>query len=1273
MKKSTIALAAFMLFQSMSMAQNPLSGFDYSTNPSAPTGDEWQNPEKLSLNKLQPTAYFFHFASAKEAEGVKRESSSYFKTLDGTWKFSWVATPENRPKEFYNSNYDTSSWDNIKVPGCWNVQGLQKNGEMKYGVPIYVNQPVIFSHEVKVDDWKKGVMRKAPEGWTTNKYPNEVGSYRRTFSVPKEWKGRKVLINFDGVDSFFYLWINGTYIGFSKNSRNTSQFDITPYIVYGDKTEKNIIAVEVYRSSDGSFLEAQDMFRLPGIIRSVYITSIPQNSITDLNIRTEKLQNDGSAVMKVNVSINGEKSQKVKYTIREVELYRDALTDKPALTVEGENITIPNAKLWSAEEPNRYLLIAELTDEKGKTLDIVSTYFGVCKVEIKDTEGKDDEFGLTGRYLYVNGKTVKLKGVNRHETNPSSGHAITREQMEKEVMLMKRGNINHVRLSHYCNDPYFYYLADKYGLYLMDEANVESHEYYYGDASLSHPEEWKAAHVARNMEMVHAHINHPSIVIWSMGNEAGPGNNFKAAYDAIKQFDTSRPVQYERNNNIVDMGSNQYPSVDWVFQAAKGKSAKYPFHINEYAHSMGNAGGNLWHYWQAIESSNFICGAAIWDWVDQAILTYTKDGTQYFGYGGDHGDWPNDGMFCMNGIMLPDLTPKPEYEEVKHVYQNVGISLSSITDNTLDIKIFNKNYFTTLADYDLYWTLLQDGKEIKKAKAENARLSNVKPRETLSVTLPISQSDIDSNSEYFINVELVLNSNKPWAEAGYVQMSEQLPLHSPTPRPTLDTVTKDKGDTPSITQLDDEIIVDGNGFVITFDKLQGTIKGLTYGSHTYIHGQGGPLLDAFRAPVDNDNWCRNQWFENGLYNLQHSVQGTPQTKSNSNGSVSISFNVRSQAPNAGKAIYRRGGGSPVESISEGDKMTEEDFHFDSKIIYTVYQDGSVELMSSILSSNIALALPRLGYAMKLPTSLTNYTYYGRGPENNYNDRRSGSFIGIFSSKVSEQFVNFPKPQSMGNREAVRWCSLTDKDGNGLQFISLTDSMSASALPYSALQLTLAGHPHQLPKSDGTYLHLDTKVNGLGGNSCGQGGPLRQDRVFGAIHEMGFVIRPVTSTTDLTNQSKVSTNTPMPVSETKSRGDVPVTVVYVSSQEDGESAENMLDGDPYTIWHSMYSITVTKHPHWIDFDCGKLKLIKGITYLPRQEGTNGDVKDYKVEISSDGKNWGTPICEGTFPNNKKEHKVMFSKPLKGRYLRFTALSSQNGQDFASGAEFSVIAE
>ena len=475
--------------------------FQSAISQNLPAGTEWNDPTQLSLNKEEPRAWFFDFADTKEAQSVLPYNSSLWTSLDGTWKFHWAPDPDHRPADFYKTDFDVSEWDNLAVPGCWNVQGIQKDGTLKYGVPIYCNQPVIFKHEVKPDDWRGGVMREPKQDWTTYKHRNEVGSYRRTFTVPASWTNKEVYIDFEGVNSFFYLWVNGQYVGFSENSRTTASFNITKYLQQGE----NQLAVEVYRNSDGSFLEAQDMWRLPGIYRSVSLRAKSNVQVRDIVVRTEQLpESQGEkALVKADVFLRnlGQKTVKdlsLRYTVHRCKLWSDEieksydpivekiLSPLPASANEDTytslNIYVEDARLWSSEAPNRYILVGELLDKKGTAIEVFSTYFGVRKVEIKDTKAEDDEFNLAGRYFYVKNKPIKFKGVNRQEINPATGNTITKEQIEEEIMLMRRGNINHVRTSHYSNMPYWFYACDKYGIMLEDEANIESHEYYYGKA-----------------------------------------------------------------------------------------------------------------------------------------------------------------------------------------------------------------------------------------------------------------------------------------------------------------------------------------------------------------------------------------------------------------------------------------------------------------------------------------------------------------------------------------------------------------------------------------------------------------------------------------------------------------------------------------------------------------------------------------------------------------------------------------------------------------------
>ena len=1318
---------------------HPTGGYLFG-QAAAPTGNEWQAPGELGYNKLPARALFSSFSSVDEARKVLPEFAKDYLSLDGEWRFHFSKNPDERPKDFFTRGYDDSRWDRLQVPVSWNMAGIQKDGTLKYGVPIYVNQWVIFKYNIEPGDWKKGVMREPPKNYTTYEYRNEVGSFRRSFDIPATWDGKEVYLNFDGVDSFFYLWINGRYVGFSKNSRNTARFDISPYINKG----KNEIAVEVYRSSDGSFLEAQDMFRLPGIFRNVSVTATPKVHVAD--VKAIPAYTDGKGTVNLNTTLQNltaktAKDLHIRWSLYKNRLFADdnelvaTFEDAKAKTTcnsKGQaairqTLTVDNVAAWTAEAPNVYVVVGELMQGK-KVLETISFQTGFRTVEIKDTPASQDEFGLAGRYYYINGKPVKLKGVNRHDTNPLTGKVISREQMEHEIMLMKRANINHIRTSHYPNDPYFYYLCNKYGIYLESEANIESHEYFYGKASLSHVPEFQAAHVDRVMTMAHQLVNNPSIVIWSLGNEAGPGHNFVVAYDSLKAYDASRPVQYERNNDIVDMGSNQYPSIAWTRDAVKGRMGiKYPFHISEYAHSMGNAVGNLVDYWEAMESTNFFMGGAIWDWIDQSMYNYTKEGKRYLAYGGDFGDTPNDGQFVMNGIIFGDEQPKPQYYEVKKVYQYIGTTWKDAKTATLDV--FNKNYYTDdLSGYAMSYVLTADGVAVKKGELD---LGSVPARTHKAISITGLNEGLDPNKEYLLHIVYRLKEDMPWAKAGYIQAEEQLPVQVAAARPAIATA----GKVNMSAVKDNKIVLSGKTFTTTFDLTKGTIYNLQYDGKTIIPDGCGPELNAFRAWVNNDNWAYEGWYANGLNNLQHNCTSYT-THANANGSVSVVCNVESQAPYS----YRlEGGNANWKKLIENKEKPfgKDDFRFTTQVVYTIFPDGSIESESAITSNKPNLTLAKLGYTVRLPKALRLLTYYGRGTVDNYPDRKTGQMIGIYEQQdVEDEFVAFPKPQDTGNHQDTRWLSLAGNGGQdalyGALFVA-KDKMSFSALPWSDNTIAMANHPHELPQSDYTYLHLDMAITGLGGNSCGQGGPLQRDRVMATPHTFGYMIRPMNSveTNDLVSNANVSLNGATPLTIVRdaegnvtinangAKGDIfyrlngskkavkytgpvglreggtisawtkendwlvasqsfsriesiPLSVVFASSQESGEGdASHLTDGDPSTYWHTMYSVTVANHPHWVDFDCGGVKTIKGFTYLPRQDSNNGNIKKYSIQVSNDGKTWGKAVAEGEFENNRKEKTVFLTTPVKARFVRLTALSEQSGQDFATGAEFKVL--
>lgn len=1273
--------------------------------PIAPTGKEWEDQSNLSLNKEVPHATFFSFADVESAKKILPENSTYWRSLDGDWKFLWVKRPEERPKDFFKPDFDVSGWKSIAVPSSWQLQG--------YDVPVYSNQAYLFKR-----DWPH-VMGEPPKHFTAYVNRNPVGSYRRDFEVPANWDGREVFINFDGVDSFFYLWINGKYVGFSKNSRNPAEFNITRFL----KPGKNVVAAEVYRFSDGSYLECQDMWRLSGIFRTVSLQAKDKVHVRDLFVKTTPAGEGYSLSAEIDVRRHADNSKGPLTTSArlydskgsEIPLGKSTflkLEDAPAGTTFPATVMgiVDKPALWSAETPNLYTLVVTLTDASGKVRDIVSTHVGFRTVEIKD-----------GVFL-VNGKAVKYKGVNKHENFPTTGHAITRADMELEMKRLKQANINHVRLSHYPNDPYWYYLCDKYGMYLEDEANIESHGYYYGKESLSHPKEWEAAHVDRIMAMVERDKNHPSVTIWSLGNEAGPGDNFKAGNAAIKARDLSRPTHYERNNDIVDMGSNQYPSVGWTEWKAAHPDKKKPFYISEYAHIMNNGMGNLADYWKAIESSDAIFGAGIWEWCDQGLEKTAPDGRKYIAYGGDFGDFPNDGQFIVKGVVYANRDPKPCFWEVKKVHQDVEVAPGATPG---EVEIFNKYFFKNLKDFDLVWELTGDGRTIASGKMPAPA---VEPRAKLKVLLPVPELEPELGADYRLRIGFSTKIETIMGPAGYEVAAEQLALSASKSKPALAVA----GDAPAVTQSAGAVVVSGKSFKATFDKTTGALGALEYAGKPVFKPGKGPVLNVFRSPVNNDGWAMNAWFANGLRDLV---------------AKPVSFTVEpgtaGQVRLTGVTEYRgraaekvEGYGSNNTRVSPAGELPSDAVTFRVVNAWTVYADGSVAQQSAIAATGRDIVLPKIGFTMELPEAYADTEYYGRGPEENYPDRKTGSFLGRYKRAAKDFFEPYAKPQDMANREDVSWVALRDASGAGALFAGL-GRMSATVLPYTPTELLLAGHPTELPaKPDRVRLDLDSAVLGLGGASCGPI-PIERDIIkSGTPHHFGFVIRPLAKDADPAGLARVSASSVSPViaAVDELRGKITLStatpgakiaysinggaaqsysepfvvkqavkllvraeapglapsvtttldiaapqkrakavLLAASSQQPGEEASKILDGNPDSFWHSNYGLTVANYPHQLDFDLLDAVKLKGFTLLPRQDGNaNGRIKKYELAVSADRKTW-TTVKTGAFANNAAQQVVKFDKPVSARFVRFTAVSSQDKQDFASAAEIGFVTE
>jgi beta-galactosidase len=1275
--------------------------------PVAPTGKEWEQEQNLHLNKEAPRATFASFGSLESALKVLPENSAYWRSLDGPWKFYWSKRPEERPQDFFKPQYDVTGWKEIAVPSSWQCQG--------YDVPVYANQPYLFKR-----DWPR-VMGEPPQRFTTFIHRNPVGSYRRDFEVPAEWDGRNVYVHFDGVDSFFYLWVNGRYVGFSKDSRTPAAFDITSCLVPG----RNTLAVEVYRFSDGSYLECQDMWRLSGIFRSVSLYALPKTHIRDFFVRTEPAK-EAQAEWKLSVEVelrNVSTATRAEGLTLGLHLF-EADTGKPvplpklfsgALALDPRQSTpllietlCPKPRLWSAETPNLYTVVLELRDGQQRPLEFVSAQVGFRTVQIRD-----------GVYL-LNGQPVKFKGVNRHENFPDVGHAVTRAQMDLDLQRLKQANVNHVRTAHYPNDPYWYYLCNLHGIYVLDEANIESHGYYYGKDSLSHPKEWEAAHVARVMAMVERDKNHPCVVVWSLGNEAGPGANFVAAEKALKARDQSRPTHYERNNDIVDLGSNQYPDVGWVAQAAKGlRGIKYPFYISEYAHIMNNALGNLADYWEAIESSNKILGAAIWEWCDQGLYQTNAQGQRFVAYGGDFGDFPNDGQFIVKGVVFADRTPKPCYFEVKQVYQDIAVSAADLAAG--QVEVFNKHFFKDLSEFEMTWELTQDGKALHGG---NMPAPDVGPRQRAIVKVPFPVPAWEPGAEYHLRLGFRLRGNQPWATKGYEVAAGQVALKNPvTAKPALAAGTTVL---PQLEEAADQVTVSGERFRAVFAPQTGALVKLAYRNREMLKQAIG--LNTFRCPLNNDGWAMSRWFEQGWRQLTHTARDFRVERLAD--TVRVSATVVSEGQRAERCVDFGGNHTRVEPLAETPGT--ERVRFTTAVSWTVYPDGSIAYQAGIAPGGPVVVLPRVGVAMELPADLGHVTYFGRGPEENYPDRKTGSLVGQYTRSVSEMFNPYARPNDMANREEVRWLALRDEQGEGILFSTLGAVMSASALPWSASELLLANHPTELPRSERTVLTLDAAVLGMGGASCGPG-PMERDILrSNRGYHLGFVIRPVEAGTDLDRAARVAAPAVGPVAAVAAKGKVvltsatdgavvhyqleggpdqvarePITlqrggrltvwaektglrasprasfdfsglpdtsgysVRYVSSQQTGEGeAEHLYDGDPDTYWHTEWERTVTKHPHTVELDLGQVRSFKAIYYVPRQSSANGRIAQYRFSVSSDGTRWVT-VAEGRFPNSSTRQLVPLKDPVQARFLQLTAVSEVSGQDFASAAEIGIV--
>jgi len=1018
MKKTSLVLL-FMILVNYTFSQN------------APIPSELEDPTCLGINKEPYHATLMPYADLKEALLANRHASSLCHSLNGQWKFNWVPRPEQRPVDFYKPDFDVSGWKEIPVPSNWEVQG--------YGTPFYRNNGYTIKRDFP------HIMSEPEEQYTAFKERNPVGSYRREFDVPAEWIGRRTFITFDGVDCGFYLWVNGEKVGYSVNSRNAADFDLTKYL----KAGKNMIAVEVYQYSSGTWLEDQDMWRLHGIFRNVTLWNAPQVHIRDFFVKQDLDKDYKDATVDVMATIKnfGDKASNLQTLIATLydkdgkEIAKGSAKGKGINSKQEEvlnvKFNVANPDKWTAETPNLYTVV--LTNSEG---EILSSRVGFRKIEIK------------GRIFTINGVPIKLKGVDRHEHWSDIGHAVTEEQMIKDLEVIKQGNCNHVRTCHYSDDPRWYELCDEWGIWLVAEANCESHGYY---GRFGFEPTMKSAIIDRNVANVENFKNHPSVIIWSLGNECGVGPNFEAAQATIKAIDPSRFVHFEcfgvGKNNPADLDGRMYGTAEDYARTARNKDLTKPFYICEFVHAMFNSMGSLQEYSDVFDNNPEILGGAIWEFQDQALWNRRDPNHPILAYGGGFGEYPNDHYFIHKGVISYDrstegIKVKPHYPEMKKAFQWIGTELIDPANGM--IRIRNKYQFISLDGFDASWSLTENGKEIDKGTIKLPHIDALRDR---WVKIPYTIEHPKAGAEYFVRVSYTQKEKTLWADKGFEVASMQFQLPVSTP-PVVETKM---AQTVKLNQNAQSVTITGNGFSVGFDKQTGLLNQLTQNGTQLLAADGSPKLHLWRAAHRNDdNWAYDVWDKFGVNTLQYTL---------------VDFKAEKVDNNTIKVV----------STTKADGK--EGFGVYHTATYLVKGDGSIKVDNKVQFVGFRINLARIGVRMLLDKKLDRMTYFGRGPIENYSDRKSASDVGIYELGVNEQY-EYEKPMERGNHENVRWASLSGKDMPVLSVQSDEKLMQVSALPHTDEQMYPVEYKIDLPASTATVLNIDTKTLGVGSNSCG---------------------------------------------------------------------------------------------------------------------------------------------------------------------------------------------
>ncbi len=1006
-----------------------------------------ENPSVVEINKLPARASFFPYNSVQLAVENDISKASNYLLLNGIWKFNWVSNSKERPQDFYKNNYDTSSWETIKVPSNWEVEG--------YGIPIYVNASYPF---------QKGSLAPPdiPDGY------NPVGSYKRNFTVPADWNGQEIFIHLGAVKSAFYIWVNGEKVGYSQGSKLPAEFNLTNFVKPGENT----IALEVYRWSDGSYLECQDFWRISGIERDVYLYARPKVYVNDYFAKAGLKDNYKTGDFNLDIEVSNVLSKVQKGSVT-IEIKNEATTiftanktfqipSNLSNTINFET-TVPNVEKWTAETPNLYQLTIQLKDKKGGVKEVISRKIGFRTSEVKN-----------GRFL-LNGETILFKGVNRHEHSPINGHIVSKEEMLKDIEIFKQNNINAVRTSHYPNDTYWYELCDKYGIYVIDEANIESHGMGYNlTRTLANNPDWLKAHLERTERMIQRDKNHPSIIIWSLGNEAGNGYNFYEAYLLAKKMDKTRPTQYERAGLEwnSDLYVPMYASPEYIENYANNPDWNKSLIQCEYAHAMGNSMGGFKEYWDLFEKYEKLQGGFIWDFVDQGIKTI-KNGKEIFAYGGDFGPegTPSDNNFLNNGLVQPDRKLNPHMYEVKHIQQNIKFYEDNLSEKKIAIK--NWYFFRDLDNYNFSWEVLKDGNIIENGTLD---VPTIGAQETKVVPVPF-KTVMEPTSEYFLNVKAVLKTDEPFLAKGYELAYEQFKLSG-----SFKFEIPKANTSVTVKKLDKTIKVTGTNFEVNFDKTTGYITNFNYNGNQIL--EKGPQINFWRAPVDNDYGAGAQNKFKMWKNIGAQEISAFDIVNNSKYEVQLTFT----------RIILNGDATLIQT-------------------YLIDGNGSIKITNSLNAikgeySNIF----KFGNELEMSGEFKNVSWYGKGPFEAYADRQHAAKMGTFSSSVSEQYFPYIRPQDNGNRLDVRWATLTNNKGNGIKITG------EKPLYFSALNFTRDDfdsgdrksqhHAGELIPRENVFVNVDGFQQGLGSINSWGTPPLEQYRLPYQSYNYSYWIVPI---------------------------------------------------------------------------------------------------------------------------------------------------------------------